>query len=652
MAGKAQNGDTEWVGRSSFVAGESQDPKFGAKYQYDYARHLDVRKSPAGFSVLPGMAKTSQAVVTDLVQDITQVPSGIRYALGDSGNIYKVTAAGVWSKIGNIGESGGAGILYRSDADCVYITGQTKVARIKNVSTTPILDVNWFAYGISNATTAYKTGGTNTYSLLTSIQESATNMRTFISDIEPGYRIGVKIVIKGTGDYTLTLHDDANNSLGTVTVTNANLVAGQTNYFTFTTPPRLSVSVNNFTSTSSGGRTYHWHITSTVADGTVQTTTAGSLADADMEFWASALVTPNNGLHPIYQFSNLTLIGNEKYVASYAPLQDNPTTSDFLRHQLQFPPGYETNGFAQLELYAAITAEQRSTSSTRDYQTGKMFLWDGIQTTYNRYFDIPEGAPETIFSHKNTLYMIAGGALYESSGGQPVKIRTIRNTSGEYSSIADSTHVNPHMMTVRRGILLIAYPTLTTNQTLEHVVYGYGSINKQYPVSWTTSYNASTGTILNNGSNNLRLGMLKSYGDTLYLSWRDDSSGTPTYGVDLVDNSSTPATDFQIQLLYFDNNQPYKENLAKKALAVFDTLPTGVSLRMWYTLNNDGVKHYSTDDGTARVTSGKTVQINIPQQFLGLQVGLEGTITGTSSPFCRGIYIGFDPEHDRSEISQ
>jgi hypothetical protein len=637
----------DFVGLSSFVGGESQNTKFGGKYQYDYGRHIDIRKDASRFTVLPGPSKASGGVVTDLVQDMTQVPDGTRYAIGDTGNVYKITAAGVWSKIGNIGEAGGGGILYRSDVDMIYITGQTKVARIKNITTTPTLEVNWFAYGISAATTCTTTGGTNTYAPPLTVDEAAINKRTFISDIEPLYQIALKIPTKGTGNWTVTLHDDANNSLGTSTVTNANLTAGQDNYFVFTTPPRLQVSSNNYTSSSTNGRTYHYHVTSTVADGTLQTTTANSLADCDMKLYASALATTVNGLHPIYQFANLTLIGNGKYVTSYEPLQDSPTTSDYQRHRLTFPPGYETNGIAQLELYAAITFEKRSSSSTQDFQEGKMILWDAIATTYNRYYDIPEGSPESIYSHKNTLYMIVGGALYQSSGGQPVKIRTIRNTDSEFSSIADSTHVNPHMMTVRRGILLVGYPTSTTNLNLEHAVYGWGQISNQYPMSWTTNYNISTGTILNTGSNNLRLGMVKNFGDTLYTSWRDGS----TYGVDVVNNSSAPATDFQIQTLYFDNDEPYKQKLATKALAVFETLPSGVSLNMWYKIDNESTKHYMNDDGTALVTTGTVITITIPKQFIGIQVGIEGTISGTTTPVCKGIYIVFDPEKGRTEVS-
>lgn len=644
------NGD-DWIGLSSFVGGESQDTKFGGSFQYDYGRHVDIRR-PGYFTVLPGTAKTSAAAVTDLVLDMTQIPDGSRYAVGDSGNVYRITTAGVWSKIGNIGQNSGGGIHYRPDNDMVYITGQTKVARIKTVSSTPLaLDPNWFQYGISSATSCYKTGGTNSYTLpQTTLVEGAANIRTFVSDIEPLIRIGVKPLV-ATGNWTMTLHDDANNSLGSVTVNAASLTVNQINYFTFTNPIRLFVSVNNYTSSSSGGRTYHFHLTSTVATDTVQTTTVGSLADADMELWANALVQPNNGLHPIYSFAQFTMFGNEKYIAAYEPLQDSPTTSDFQRHRITMPSGYECNGMAQLDLYLAATFEQRSTSATQDFQSGKMILWDAIQTTYNRYFDIPEGSPEAIFSHKNVVSFFAGGALWQSSGGQPAKIRTLRNTESTYSNIADSTHCYPHMMTVRRGILLLGYPSLTTNQSLEHAVYGYGRIIDSYPLSWTTSYTMSTGSILNNGSNNLRLGMVKNYGDTLYISWRDDSQTGSKYGVDIVNNSSTPASDFQLELLYYDYNQPYKEKLAKKALVVFDPLPLGVSLRMWYSINN-GARVYSTDDGTPFVTSGTVCQINIPKQFIGLKVGIEGTITGTVAPIGRGLYVGFDPQPNRAEVSQ
>jgi hypothetical protein len=653
---RADTGGDQFEGLRSFTGGESQDPRFVRKtrypsFKYGYGRHVDVRASARGFSVLPGMAKTSGGVVTDLIQDMTQVPNGDRYSLGDSGNVYKTTSGGIWSKIGNIGENGGAGILYRSDSDCIYITGQTKVSRISKVSTAPALDVNWFQYGVSSAPTCYKTGGASSYTLPAALTESTTHMRTFIADIEPLVRIGVKPVV-AAGNWTMTIHDDANNSLGSLTVPAANLLPNQTTYFTFS-PIRLLVSSNNFTSSSSNGRTYHFHLTSTVATDTLQTTTVGTLADCDMELWANALVTTNNGLHPIYNFAQLTMFANEKYVAAYEPLQDLPTTSDFQRHRLTLPSGYETNGFAQLDLYVAITAERRSSNATQDFQDGKMLLWDGIQTTYNRYYDIPEGSPESLFSHKNVLYMLAGGALYESSGGQPAKIRTIKNSQNTFSGTAESTHCYPHMMTVRAGMLLVAYPGFTTNINLEYAVYGFGQQSQDFPMSWTTSYSLSTGSRFVSGTNNLRIGMVKNFGDTLYMSWRDDSTGTVTYGVDMVNNSSPPASDFELDLIYFDGNEPYREKLAKKALSTWDTLPAAnaVSVTMKYKINNEASWHYVTDDGTAAVVSGTVAQQRIAKQFNGIEIGIDGTVTGNISPACTGLFLVYDPQPTRSEVS-
>lgn len=612
------------IGISEFYGGQSVDQQLGTKAQYWYGRHIDSRKNPTQFTILPGTVKTSGGVVTDLVLDMCQVPSGIRYAVGDAGNVYKITTSGVWSLIGKLNEASGAGILYRSDVDMIYISGQTSIARIKNVSTTPVLELNFFQRGVSTATTCTKTGGTNTYTPPTAINESAANMRAFTSDIEPFYSIKVKVVSKGTGNWTLTLHDDANNSLGSATITNAILNTSQLNEFAFSTPVRALVSPN--------ARTYHFHITSTVADGTLQTTTANSLADCDMELWANALVTTISTYHPIYQFANLTLIGNERYIESYEPLQDQPTTADLSRHRITFPPGYEAIGFAQLELYVAIAAAKRSTAGT--FQEGKIFLWDGIQTTYNRYWDVPEGAPESLFSEKNILAFIAGGALYRSAGTQPVKVRTFRNTDSEFTGISDTTYAPVHGMTVRRGVLLTGYPYSTTNHTLEHGVYALGHISNQYPESWTFNYTMSSGSVLNNGSNNLRIGMVKNYGDTLYMSWRDDSAAPQKYGVDIVNNSSAPASDFDFQMLQWFP-MPWKPKAAQKAVATFQPLPSGTSLRLKYKI--DGEANWNYGDYYSTVGATHLLMDIQAKRFSHIDIGLEGTIGATTPAI---TYVG------------
>lgn len=623
----------ENVGLDSFFGGQSQDKQLGTKNQFYYSRHADFRKTPSNLSVLPAPARTDGGIVTDLIQDGDQINSGVRYWLGDAGNVYKTTTAGVWSPVGQVGQNGGAGLVYRSDVDHIYITGTSKLSRISRMTTAGTFEQNWFQRGVSTSTTCTKSGGTNTYAPPTAVSENTTDKRSFTSDIEPIYQLGIRVISKGTGDWTLTLHDDANNSLGSVTITNANLTNSVVNYFVFST----AVRIQRGKSGAGSALTYHFHITSTVADGTLATTTANSLVDCDMELWANALVSSRNGLHPIINFSNFTLIGNGNYVALYEPLQDSPTTADFDRHRLTVPTGFEVCGFAQKNLLCIVGIEKRSTSG--EFQEGALLFWDGDAEKFNDFYPVPEGSPESLFSEKNIARYIAGGAIYRILGTDSVvKERTFRNTDSEYSGTSDITHAPPHGMTVRRGILLIGYPWSTTNQSLEHGVYSIGSVSEQYPNSFGFSYTTSNGNILNNGSNNLRIGMVKNYGDTLYISWRDDSAVPHTYGMDVVNNSSAPAVDFQIETLEFNDKRPYGHKNAGYIIATFDTLPAGVSLLLKYKIDDDANWTYSE-----AITSGVNYTMTVKKQFYRIKFGMDGTV-GATTPNISSLYLFYDPQ--------
>ena len=624
----------EPIGLGAFFGGWSTDKQLSSAAQFYYSQHIDFRKNPSSFTLLPKPVNTDGGVVVDLVQAMDQLNTGVRYALGDAGWLYKVTTGGVWSAVTNIGEAGGAGLLYRSDVDMLYATGQTKIARIPRVSTGSAPQTNWFANGVSTCTTCSKAGGANTYTVQTTAGEDPMNKRSFTSDIEPLYKLGIRTIAKGTGDWTLTLHDDANTVLGSVTITTANMKNG-INYFVFSSPIRIQRGNNG----GGSALTYHFHLTSTVADGTVATTTANSLADCDMELWANALVPTNNGLHPIAQASNFTLIGNGRYVAAYEPLQDNPTTADFNRHRLTLPPGFEVCGFAQKNLMTIVGAEKRS--STGEFQEGMLFFWDVTAETYNDYWPVPEGSPESLYSHKNVVYFIAGGALYQMKGGdEPIKKRTFRNTDSEFSNTADVTHLYPNMMTVRRGILLIGYPGTTTNVNLEHGIYSYGSISSDYPVSFGYSYTTSNGNTLNNGSNNLKIGMVKSYGDTLYMSWRDDSATPQKYSVDIVNNSSPPSDTGTLETLQFDDKRRYNYKKAGFLIATFETLPANSSVTLKWKIDGSSWTYGDT------ATSGSFANINIPAptQYQYIEFGIDLTCTGTTSPEITGLYLFTDTQ--------
>jgi len=107
----------------------------------------------------------------------------------------------------------------------------------------------------------------NTYTVpVTPISETATNKLTFTPTKSKVLSIAVYVVAKGTGSWDMTLHDASNNVLGTATILNADLVNGAFNYFYM------------YYTVTSGP--LHFHITSTVADGTVKTNVAGDLSTA------------------------------------------------------------------------------------------------------------------------------------------------------------------------------------------------------------------------------------------------------------------------------------------------------------------------------------------------------------------------------------
>src|SRR5260221_5118883 len=115
-SGKTRPSDNfEPIGLSSFFGGQSIDKKLGTEAQFYDDLHTDFRSSPSNFSVLPGTRDGTQGVVKDLVLAMDQVVSGVKYASGDQGYLYRISTNYTWSLFGALSEAGGASVTYRSD---------------------------------------------------------------------------------------------------------------------------------------------------------------------------------------------------------------------------------------------------------------------------------------------------------------------------------------------------------------------------------------------------------------------------------------------------------------------------------------------------------------------------------------------------------
>lgn len=635
-----------------FVGGEATDKKVGIKYSFSKSQSIDFRSSPSQFTLLGRPTREDNAAVVDLVQNEVMTNSGDIFSLGDKGYVYRRDTDGVWGNFGNIGSfgnlgSGAFGMLYRQDQRAVYLASSASVSSITTVDTNPSLNADYYNISKSTYNNNSNTPGLNVNSdqsdgalkttIMTTFTEgSISQSRYFQTDIEPVNKIGVRIGSKGTGDWTMTIHDGLGGLLASVTVLNANLMNNDWNYFIF--PDQVRVNV------APAAQTYHFHLTATVADGNVFSTLMNDLSTADMSLWADRLIITDNGMHPMDQIQQFVVIGNGRYLSVWEPLGDpDPSNAEWQRHYLQFPPDLEVCGIASNNEYLYIACERTSVDPTQDPQGGVIFVWDGIQkastqqnvTTgaYNYFIPIPEGSPYAIHTYKNVVYYNAGGAWYAlaSTDSQPQKIRTLPFGENSRGNNNNETVVYPYAATTRNGIQLMAWPSVTTNENIPYGIYSWGQTDTTLPNSFGYSYLLSTGSTHWSDANNLTIGMVKSFGDTLHISWRDDSNETSKYGVDVVNSASDLPLYATWESLIFDNGYAGKYKEADYMNATWLPLPDGVRIRLKYAIDRGDWQYspyFSNSDPWFEGNPATYASFSIGQElqqarFHEIQVGID-----------------------------
>ena len=179
----------------------------------------------------------------------------------------------------------------------------------------------------------------NTYTLpVTPISEAAGNKCTFTPVYTGVVKIAVYMMVKGTGDWTLTLHNAANTTLAQYTIANAQ-ISSQWNYF-----------IVPYTWTSGA---LHFHLTSTVADGTIKTNVAADLSTASfIETYSTKgdylLLHHSNGNSYFVTNSNFT----PTLIGSYGADNASSVGSVTFNNYAIFGNGYASN---QLQKWNAVT---------------------------------------------------------------------------------------------------------------------------------------------------------------------------------------------------------------------------------------------------------------------------------------------------------
>lgn len=360
---------------SQNYGGWATDLRLGPKASFAYSQAFDFRKSPSQMSVLPGLTREDQGTVKDLVLKEVMTNSGTIYGYGDAGYFYKRSTSGVWSVEAKLA-TGAGGMDYRQDADSIYLTSSKTASLYNQISGTPQFFPDYYGPSFSTYNnsdvmgfnvSAYQAGSVLTTALGSAIIENATTRRFFQTDIEPLVKVSVFVTAKGTGDWTLTLHDGLNNVLGTKTIANASVTTNTWLDFYFTAATNQQVRVYP----APNARTYHVHVTSSNSTGSVSSTSLNDLSTSDLQVWADRFVVTNNHLHPMIRFQQFECFAPGTTVVTSDGVRDIETlagkTVDVMTPNGYRPAKFRSYGEKRLWEVEFVTGERVVTTKNHQW---------------------------------------------------------------------------------------------------------------------------------------------------------------------------------------------------------------------------------------------------------------------------------------------
>lgn len=464
----------------------------------------------------------------------------------------------------------------------------------------------------------------HTYTVPTSIIEDSTNMLDFTPVNDPQASVGFYVDTKGTGNWTVTVHDQQNRLIATSTLPNASIPASGFVEFIFSPSWRLLL-----------GETYHLHLNVSTGTSKIVTGVDADFSSAEYATYFGFLVTDTQ-FHPVTQFqyeplggtlTGAEIIGNERYIAVW-------DGANYLPNFLTFPPGWKVRCFAQWRQYLAIGMWRGG--NIYDFHQGRIYFWSGTQPAYDFFIDVPEGQINALFGVDSDLYMFAGfrGILLDYKGGY------FYNTGNSASnklkrmpllSPGDYTEVYPGALNMWRGLLHFGLYVNSNSTTVQKGVYSFGTLNQWYPDTLSYDYVISTG----NKSTSVSIGLVYPAGQNLIIGWQDGIA----YGADVVNFNNNPASSGELQLLIADDNVIWREKLNLMERADHLPLNTGEGVDVKFQVDRQG---YITSPVNSAVGDSSTKQNIGDGRGHEYQYGVDLYATGSTSPTLLGISILHD----------
>lgn len=572
-------------------------------------KNLNIHEDPSYVTLSRRSTKVSGSTVTGLVHwaEDGSPWSTNRYFYDSAGKIYQETSAGTWSSLRTV--SGGAGeglVVY--DRGLYYALG-TEIGRYYPLNGTPAFADSFSGWWIDSQLQDSGGGtGAADYVPPTSISEAATARQTLTSvRYDPIYSITIDVDAVGSGDWTVTLHNTNNDTIASKTIANGSMSTGDV-AFVMSTVGRVKINED-----------YHFHVTSTVADGGVDTSTATDLEAAEYTVQYGTLIDAD--FHPMIEMLNGIAIGNERYIAYFDGATYNPC-------RVVLPPGFNIRTLAKQNEFLVATCWRGA--SLAEAEEARRYFWDGTSPVFNYFNEIKVGAINAEINHNNNLF-----AVYGNKGSAFVGTEDPQEIIDGVPNLARGkvVQVYPGAIDIYEGGVLVGYGAVTDDGTsLEQGIYEYNSQTSAIPDSLSFPYLISTGTTQ---ATTVKIGCVKTFGNDIYVGWRDDSS----YGVDKIAEGDNSATSGRYEDRIFDNGDPNRVKQAIKIEIECETLTANQTITPIYKI--DRVSSWTS--GTAVSTSGTTsISEFINTMFHEIQWGFILAASDGSYPTITAINFIFD----------
>jgi hypothetical protein len=594
-----------WSG-SIGTAGEKQDVANSFRYlrnlnPFEDTSYITLSKAPSKVSgSTPGHTSTVDGLVY-WIQDGSPWSTS-RYFYDDGGQIYQETSGGTWTTLRTV--SGGAGEGFKVFDDYLYYALGAELGRYGKLSGTPTFSDSFLSDGTTDLDQSSTGTGQADYVPPTSIAETAAARNTVTPTHDPMKDIVINVDVVGSGDWTVTIHDSGNVSIGSKTIANASMATGDVK-FTFATPLRVII-----------GNAYHYHVTSTVADGGVDTGVATDLEGSYFLEHYGILI--DSDWHPMVEFLNFLVIGNDRYLAKWDQATYEP-------NYITFAPGFICRTIAKFNEF--IVAGCYRGGSVRESEEARLYFWDGIESTFNYFVDCKVGAANALLNHENSLI-----GVYGNDGSMYVGTEPFTDIVDKMTTLARGKYleVYPGAVTTFGGSALIGVAGATDDATLNQGVYEYGHQQTQLPLSFNYPYLISTGTYVGTST---KIGCVQGIGTDLYYSWRDDTS----YGVDKIALGANSAASGTLETLIFDSGDPERQLLPHNIKMTFEGLAAGQSVTPKYKLDRAA----SWTDGTA-ITTADTTELTEPIYTRCQEIEFGFTLASSGGTFPKVTALNLD----------